>query len=172
MIGLVVVAIGMAWGANAGYAINPARDFGPRITSLITGYGGAMRDQNGYLYFWLPIVAPLLGGLVGGALFKLLVDDHLTDPDEEQTEQVTPDGGREAVGEPIPEPGAAPAPGAPRRGLDGADLRARPTRYSVTEAQDQVQDVGAVDRAPQAPAHDRSTTPARRSRTPGSSTSR
>ncbi len=104
VIGLVVVAIGMAWGANAGYAINPARDFGPRIASLITGYGGAMRDQNGYLYFWLPIVAPLVGGLVGGALFKLLVDDHLTDPDEEQTEQVTPDGGREAVGEPIPEP--------------------------------------------------------------------
>lgn len=108
VIGLVVVAIGMAWGANAGYAINPARDFGPRIASLITGYGGAMRDQNGYLYFWLPIVAPLLGGLVGGALFKLLVDDHLTDPDEEQTEQVTPDGGREAVGEPIPEPQARP----------------------------------------------------------------
>ena len=108
VIGLVVVAIGMAWGANAGYAINPARDFGPRIASLITGYGGAMRDQNGYLYFWLPIVAPLLGGLVGGALFKLLVDDHLTDPDEEQTEQVTPDGGREAVGEPIPEPQAQP----------------------------------------------------------------
>ncbi len=104
VIGLVVVAIGMAWGANAGYAINPARDFGPRIASLITGYGGALRDQNGYLYFWLPIVAPLLGGLIGGALFKLLVDDHLTDPDEEQTEQVTPDGGREAVGEPIPEP--------------------------------------------------------------------
>lgn len=108
VIGLVVVAIGMAWGANAGYAINPARDFGPRIASLITGYGGAMRDQNGYLYFWLPIVAPLLGGLVGGALFKLLVDDHLTDPDEEHTEQVTPDGGREAVGEPIPEPQAQP----------------------------------------------------------------
>ena len=47
VVGLLVVAIGMAWGANAGYAINPARDFGPRLASLITGYGGAMFDQNG-----------------------------------------------------------------------------------------------------------------------------
>ena len=85
-VGLLVVAIGMAWGANAGYAINPARDLGPRLASLITGYGGALEDQNGNLYFWLPIVAPLLGGLIGGGLFKLLIENHLDDPeaDEEQ----------------------------------------------------------------------------------------
>lgn len=78
VVGLLVVAIGMAFGANAGYAINPARDFGPRIASLITGYGGALKDQNGDLYFWLPIVAPLIGGLVGGGAFKLLIENHLT----------------------------------------------------------------------------------------------
>jgi glycerol uptake facilitator protein len=77
VVGLVVVGIGMAWGANAGYAINPARDFGPRLASLITGYETAMYDQNGFLYFWLPIVAPIIGGLVGGLLFKLLVDQFL-----------------------------------------------------------------------------------------------
>lgn len=92
VIGLLVVAIGMAWGANAGYAINPARDFGPRIASLITGYSGAMSDQNGNLYFWLPIVAPLVGGLVGGGMFKYLIEIHLT---EEAGED-------EAVGEPLP----------------------------------------------------------------------
>ena len=110
VIGLVVVAIGMAWGANAGYAINPARDFGPRIASLLTGYDSALRDQNGYLYFWLPIVAPLLGGLVGGALFKYLVEDHLTDPDEEVAEEAPGSvEGPDAVGEPLPEPVPEPA---------------------------------------------------------------
>ncbi len=98
VVGLLVVAIGMAWGANAGYAINPARDFGPRLASLITGYGGAMRDQNGDLYFWLPIVAPIVGGLVGGGLFKLLIENHLTDPDEPEVEPTSSD---ERVSEPI-----------------------------------------------------------------------
>ncbi|ORV83835.1 MIP/aquaporin family protein [Mycolicibacterium iranicum] len=70
MIGLLVVAIGMAWGTNAGYAINPARDFGPRLASYLTGYHDAMFSANGpELYFWLPIVAPIVGGLIGGALF-------------------------------------------------------------------------------------------------------
>lgn len=92
LVGLLVVAIGMAWGANAGYAINPARDLGPRLASLFTGYGSAMRDQHGDLYFWLPIVAPLLGGLVGGGAFKLLIEQHL---ETARTED-------EAVGEPVP----------------------------------------------------------------------
>jgi glycerol uptake facilitator protein len=84
VIGLLVVGIGMAWGVNAGYAINPARDLGPRLASLMTGYSTALRDQNGYLYFWVPIVGPLVGGLVGGGLFKMLIETHLPkDPTEE-----------------------------------------------------------------------------------------
>jgi glycerol uptake facilitator protein len=83
VVGLLVVAIGMAWGANAGYAINPARDFGPRLLTLITGYESALYDQNGTLYFWLPIVAPLVGGLIGGALFKYTVEAFLPDAPEE-----------------------------------------------------------------------------------------
>ena len=70
LVGLLVVAIGMAWGTNAGYAINPARDFGPRLATFFTGYGGAFRDQYGGLYWWIPIVGPLIGGTVGGALYK------------------------------------------------------------------------------------------------------
>ncbi len=83
VVGLLVVAIGMAWGANAGYAINPARDFGPRLASLVTGYSTAMFDQNGTLYFWLPIVAPIIGGLIGGALFHYLVERYLPDAEVE-----------------------------------------------------------------------------------------
>ncbi|MFC7466696.1 aquaporin [Actinomadura keratinilytica] len=63
----------MAWGTNAGYAINPARDFGPRLASFLTGYGGAWRDQYGNLYFWVPILGPLVGGLLGAGLYKFFV---------------------------------------------------------------------------------------------------
>lgn len=77
VIGLIVVAIGMAWGTNAGYAINPARDFGPRLASFFTGYGGAFRDQTGYLYFWVPIVAPIIGGLIGAGAYQWLVGRFL-----------------------------------------------------------------------------------------------
>ncbi|TCC19884.1 MIP/aquaporin family protein [Kribbella sindirgiensis] len=84
LVGLLVVGIGMAWGTNAGYAINPARDFGPRVASLITGYGGALKDQFGDLYFWVPIVAPILGALVGAFLYDLLVGRNLPIADEEE----------------------------------------------------------------------------------------
>jgi glycerol uptake facilitator protein len=77
VIGLIVVAIGMAWGTDAGYAINPARDFGPRLASFLTGYGTAWRDQYGNFYFWVPIIAPIIGALVGGALFKYGVEKYL-----------------------------------------------------------------------------------------------
>ncbi|MEU8709758.1 MIP/aquaporin family protein [Streptomyces sp. NPDC048565] len=83
IIGLVVVGIGMAWGTNAGYAINPARDFGPRLASFITGYGGAWRDQYGNLYFWVPIVGPLVGGLLGAGLYKGLISRFLPSAEPE-----------------------------------------------------------------------------------------
>ena len=73
IVGLVVVAIGMAWGTDAGYAINPARDFGPRLASFFTGYGTAFRDQYGSLYFWVPIVGPIIGGVLGAGLYQALV---------------------------------------------------------------------------------------------------
>jgi len=81
VIGLLVVGIGMAWGANAGYAINPARDFGPRLASFITGYSTAWVDQNGIVYFWLPIIAPIIGGLIGTAGFKYLIARYI--PEDE-----------------------------------------------------------------------------------------
>jgi glycerol uptake facilitator protein len=77
IVGFLVVAIGMAFGTDAGYAINPARDFGPRLASFITGYGTAFRDQYGQLYFWVPIVAPILGGILGAWLYKVLIGTFL-----------------------------------------------------------------------------------------------
>lgn len=84
IVGVLVIAIGMAWGTNAGYAINPARDFGPRLASWVTGYGDAMYSANGpELYFWLPIVAPIVGGLVGGAMFVFGIERFLPAAEQE-----------------------------------------------------------------------------------------
>jgi len=94
IIGLLVVGIGMAWGTLAGYAINPARDFGPRLASYLTGYGGAFKDQFGDPYFWVPIVGPIIGALIGGLLYDLLVGRYLpvSDVDEEPGRVPTPEG--------------------------------------------------------------------------------
>jgi glycerol uptake facilitator protein len=68
MIGLVVVAIGMSFGGMHGYPINPARDFGPRLFTAMAGFkNNGLTD--GPRVWWVPVFAPLLGGLVGGAVY-------------------------------------------------------------------------------------------------------
>jgi glycerol uptake facilitator protein len=68
MIGLVVVAIGMSFGGMHGYAINPARDFGPRLFTAVAGFrNNGLTDSP--RVWWVPVVAPLLGGLIGAAVY-------------------------------------------------------------------------------------------------------
>jgi glycerol uptake facilitator protein len=68
MVGLVVVAIGMAFGGMHGYAINPARDFGPRLFTAVAGFkNNGLTD--GAKVFWVPIVGPILGGILGSATY-------------------------------------------------------------------------------------------------------
>ena len=75
IVGLLIVVIGATSGLNAGYAINPARDFGPRLFTAVAGWGGGVfRASNGW--WWVPIVGPLLGGLVGGFLYDLFIQRH------------------------------------------------------------------------------------------------
>ncbi len=71
IIGFLIVAIGASFGLNTGYAINPARDFGPRLWIALVS-GGQSFAANNY-YFWIPIVAPLVGGVVGAFIFDLTV---------------------------------------------------------------------------------------------------
>lgn len=82
IIGLTVAAIGMTFGANAGYAINPARDFGPRAFAYLAGWGDlalpGSSAAGGYSwYFWIPIVGPFVGGVVGVVVYDLFVGDVL-----------------------------------------------------------------------------------------------
>ena len=68
MVGLVVVAIGISFGGMHGYAINPARDFGPRLFTVAAGFrNNGLTD--GSRVWWVPIVAPLVGGVAGAALY-------------------------------------------------------------------------------------------------------
>jgi glycerol uptake facilitator protein len=68
MIGMVVVAVGMSFGGIHGYAINPARDFGPRLFTAVAGFrNNGLTD--GARIWWIPVVAPLVGGLVGAAIY-------------------------------------------------------------------------------------------------------
>jgi glycerol uptake facilitator protein len=83
IIALGVVGSAMGWASDAGYAINPARDLGPRLASFITGYGGAFRDQYHDLYFWVPIVGPIVGALIGSVLYKHCVERFLPRPAKE-----------------------------------------------------------------------------------------
>lgn len=81
LIGFVVAAIGMSYGANAGYAINPARDFGPRLFTYAEGWGslafpGSLAGAFS-TYWWIPIVGPLIGGVVGVLVYDLFIGDVL-----------------------------------------------------------------------------------------------
>lgn len=77
VIGLLVVAIGMSLGATSGYAINPARDFGPRLASLLTGWSTAMKAPSGDFYAWVPIIGPLIGGAIGAYVYDFFVGNFL-----------------------------------------------------------------------------------------------
>jgi len=78
VVGLLVVLIGATFGFNSGYAINPARDFGPRLFTAVAGWGGEVfRAGNGW--WWVPIVAPLIGGVIGGWVYDACVGNWFTD---------------------------------------------------------------------------------------------
>ncbi|KAG6606530.1 putative aquaporin [Phytophthora cinnamomi] len=74
-VALLVVGIGMAFSVNTGCAINPARDFGPRLMMLTAGWGSHVFTLNHY-YFWVPIVGPTVGGALGGLVYVSLVGHH------------------------------------------------------------------------------------------------
>ncbi|ANP48330.1 glycerol uptake facilitator protein [Streptomyces griseochromogenes] len=81
MVGFAVAAIGMSYGANAGYAINPARDLGPRLFTYAAGWqslafpGAVSGSYSGF--WWIPIVGPLVGAVIGILVYDLFIGDVL-----------------------------------------------------------------------------------------------
>lgn len=70
LVGLLVFSLGLSLGGPTGYAINPARDLGPRIAHALLPIPG--KGSSLWSYAWIPVVAPLLGGVAGANLFVLL----------------------------------------------------------------------------------------------------
>ena len=70
-VGLLIVAIGMSLGGTTGYAINPARDLGPRIAHAILPIKG--KGSSNWGYAWIPIVAPICGGILAAWLYIFIV---------------------------------------------------------------------------------------------------
>lgn len=69
LVGLLVAAIGLSLGGPTGYAINPARDLGPRLAHALLPIAGKGGSDWGYA--WVPIVGPIIGGILGALFFKL-----------------------------------------------------------------------------------------------------
>jgi MIP family channel proteins len=76
LVGLVVGVIGMSYGWNCGYAINPARDLAPRLFTLIAQWGPETFSVNNYSFFWAPILGPFLGALFGAFIYQALIGIH------------------------------------------------------------------------------------------------
>jgi glycerol uptake facilitator protein len=70
LVGLLVLGIGLSLGGPTGYAINPARDLGPRIAHAVLPIAG--KGGNDWGYAWIPVVAPIIGGILGAVTWVIL----------------------------------------------------------------------------------------------------
>ncbi|NGQ93781.1 aquaporin family protein [Brevibacillus sp. SYP-B805] len=74
IVGFLIVAIGLSLGGTTGYAINPARDLGPRIAHALLPIPG--KGDSNWGYAWIPVVAPIVGGILGCFFYKAAFIDH------------------------------------------------------------------------------------------------
>lgn len=72
IVGLVVVSVGFSLGATTGYAINPARDLGPRIVHALLPI--ANKGESDWGYAWIPVVSPILGAVIGALGYQLVLN--------------------------------------------------------------------------------------------------
>jgi len=70
LVGILVLGIGLSLGGPTGYAINPARDLGPRIAHAILPIPG--KGPSDWSYAWIPVAAPIVGGIAGAALYTFV----------------------------------------------------------------------------------------------------
>lgn len=74
-IGLSLTVIGTSFGSNCGFAVNPARDFAPRVFTAIAGWGSKPFTAGNH-FFWIPLFVPMFGSVFGTFLYSLFVSNH------------------------------------------------------------------------------------------------
>ncbi|TXC91005.1 aquaporin family protein [Metabacillus litoralis] len=70
IVGFFITAIGLSLGGTTGYAINPARDLGPRIAHFLLPIAG--KGSSNWKYAWIPVVGPIVGGVLGSQFYQVL----------------------------------------------------------------------------------------------------
>ena len=70
LVGVLVLGIGLSLGGPTGYAINPARDLGPRLAHAILPIPG--KGSSDWGYAWIPVVGPIIGGIAGAGLYSIV----------------------------------------------------------------------------------------------------
>jgi glycerol uptake facilitator protein len=75
LVGLLVFGIGLSLGGPTGYAINPARDLGPRIAHAVLPIAG--KGSSDWAYSWIPVVGPIIGGILGALAYQALFTNWL-----------------------------------------------------------------------------------------------
>ena len=72
----MVFLIGTTLCYNCGYAVNPARDFGPRLFTYLAGWDFVFSNTMGYYFFIIPILGPLFGSILGTLIYYMLICNH------------------------------------------------------------------------------------------------
>jgi aquaporin-3 len=76
LIGIAMMVIGASFGFNSGFAVNPARDFAPRIFTALAGWGwGSFR--NGNYFFWIPLCVPFISSLVATFIYQVIISSQI-----------------------------------------------------------------------------------------------
>ncbi|MEL6556921.1 MAG: MIP/aquaporin family protein [Bacteroidota bacterium] len=76
IVGFLILAIGLSLGGTTGYAINPARDLGPRIAHALLPIPG--KSKSDWAYGWIPVVGPVIGGIYGALFYQAIFKQNIT----------------------------------------------------------------------------------------------
>lgn len=87
-VGFVVVALTTAFEFNCGAALNPARDLGPRLFTLVGGWGAGVFSFRNYNWFWVPVLGPHIGAILGAGLYIVCIELHWPKFPKSRTEEI------------------------------------------------------------------------------------